>query len=121
MSNTDLSGIPILDDRIIAELRTLMAEDFADLLETFLSDMSMQLARMDAAINNSDVVALFRGAHALKSTGASLGALRLSELNRRLEELGYDETKREDVIGLWKQIQTTAEQTRVVLQTMLDG
>ena len=57
-----------------------------ELIDTYLADAGDQLAALDGAVAAGDVAALTRPAHSLKSSSANVGALRLSELGRTLEE-----------------------------------
>jgi HPt (histidine-containing phosphotransfer) domain-containing protein len=61
--------------------------EFVDeLVDTFIEDGRAQLDAMHAALAVSDVGALVRPAHSLKSASLNVGALRLGELCRSLEE-----------------------------------
>ena len=59
-----------------------------ELLETYLADTPAQLDAMTAAVEADDAAALVRPAHTLKSSSASLGAMRLSSRARELELAG---------------------------------
>ena len=59
-----------------------------ELLETYLADTPVQLDAMTAAVEADDAAALVRPAHTLKSSSASLGAMRLSARARELEVAG---------------------------------
>ena len=66
-------------------------QEFVDeLVDTYLADAVDQLAGLDAAVAAGDVAALVRPAHSLKSSSLNVGALRLGEVARRLEEQGRD-------------------------------
>jgi HPt (histidine-containing phosphotransfer) domain-containing protein len=92
MSDIDLNQLPLLDEDIIIELREIMEDEFTDLLNTFLHDLPVQLAHMEAAVAQGDSNELYSAAHKLKSSCGSLGALRLAEVVRRLEQAGRDGT-----------------------------
>ena len=62
--------------------------DFVDeLVDTFLDDGVEQVAALRAAVATSDMPALVRPAHSLKSSSFNLGAMQLGELCKELEEL----------------------------------
>ena len=88
MSDVSLDQWLLVDDEIIAELREVMEEEFADLIGSFLNDLPVQLDLIQEAIAQSDAADLYRIAHKFKSSCGSLGAMRLAELFRRLEQAG---------------------------------
>jgi HPt (histidine-containing phosphotransfer) domain-containing protein len=83
---------PVFDEAILGELRTSMGDDDdgfgIELAEAYLADGPTQLAAMEAAIAANDASAVVRPAHTLKSSSATLGALRLAEVCRRFEHTG---------------------------------
>jgi CheY-like chemotaxis protein/HPt (histidine-containing phosphotransfer) domain-containing protein len=83
---------PGLDPAVVRELQDLQQAGDPDILEclfdTFLGDTPPRLAAMREAARRSDATALARGAHALKSSCASLGAGAMSRLCADLETLG---------------------------------
>ena len=119
MSDTDLTDLPVLDSSTIDELREIMEESFTELVETFLQDLPMELAKVDQAVENREPEALYYTAHHLKSSSGSIGALQLAELLAQLETLGSDGS----IIGstlLMEQARATAEQTRLALKMLLE-
>jgi HPt (histidine-containing phosphotransfer) domain-containing protein len=83
--------VPLVDEDVLAELLASTGDDPAfvrELLETYLSETPEQLEAMTAAIDADDAAALVRPAHTLKSSSATLGAMRLSALGRELEVAG---------------------------------
>ena len=80
-----------LDTSVLAALSESVGGDqafVADLVETYLSDGAVQLAAIDEAVRSSEVEALVRPAHTLKSSSRTVGANRLGELSRQIEMLG---------------------------------
>jgi HPt (histidine-containing phosphotransfer) domain-containing protein len=80
---------PILDLAVIAELREMTGDDddfIRELVEAYLAEAPEHLAGMTAAAGAGDAAAMVRPAHTLKSSSASLGAMRLSRICRGLEE-----------------------------------
>jgi two-component system, sensor histidine kinase and response regulator len=85
---------PILDEAVLGALRDSVGGDDAfvsDLVETYLSDGRDQLAAIEAAVGAGDAAALVRPAHTLKSASLTVGAIRLGELGRTLEQRGRGE------------------------------
>lgn len=86
---------PLLDESVLAELLASTGDDVAfvrDLLETYLSETPEQLDAIRAAVAANDAAALVRPAHTLKSSSATLGAMRLSAAGRELEMMGRSGT-----------------------------
>jgi HPt (histidine-containing phosphotransfer) domain-containing protein len=82
-------ALPLLDLEVVAALREATGDDqefIADLVRTYVEEGASHLAQMDAAIAVDDVAALVRPAHTMKSSSASLGAMRLSEVCRDIED-----------------------------------
>jgi HPt (histidine-containing phosphotransfer) domain-containing protein len=98
----NLDGAPVLDHGVIAELRAATGDDdafMAELVETYVTEGAANMDRLLAAAAAQDCEAIVRPAHSLKSTSASLGAMRLSAICRGIEEAGRQarsETLRED-------------------------
>jgi HPt (histidine-containing phosphotransfer) domain-containing protein len=94
----------VLDAAILAELRETTGDDAAfvrELVQTYLADVPVQLEGIVEAIGADDAAALVRPAHTLKSSSATVGAMRLSAVARRLEMSGrsgvLDDAAREDL------------------------
>jgi signal transduction histidine kinase/HPt (histidine-containing phosphotransfer) domain-containing protein len=74
-----------LDPAIFAQLSELMGSDLADIVDTYLRDTSAQVAAMDGALAQRDLVALLRCAHSLKSSSAAVGAVAVQSTSQALE------------------------------------
>ncbi len=119
MSDADLNQLLLLDDEVLTELRDIMEETFADLLHTFLNDLSVQIDHMQAAIAGDNADELYHIAHKLKSSCGSIGAPRLAELIRRLEQAGRQKTL-DGSAELLRRVQAVAAETIAGLQVHLD-
>lgn len=87
----NLDGAPLLDAGVLAELRAATGEDdafIAELVETYVAEGETNMAALLAAAGSGNCDAIVRPAHSLKSTSASLGAMRLSAICRAIEEAG---------------------------------
>ena len=60
----------------------------AELIDTFLEDMPVQLAQLKQSITAQDAESFRRAAHTIKSNAATFGAVHLAELARALEMQG---------------------------------
>jgi HPt (histidine-containing phosphotransfer) domain-containing protein len=87
----NIDDLPILDDAVIAELRESTGgdDDFVrELVEAYVSEATGYLAAMTAAAAAGDPAAIVLPAHTLKSSSATLGAMRLASISRGIEEAG---------------------------------
>jgi HPt (histidine-containing phosphotransfer) domain-containing protein len=78
-----------IDDAVLEALRTSVGGDdafVADLVGTYLTDARAQLEAIHAAVGAGDAAALVRPAHTLKSASFTVGAMRLGEVARTLEQ-----------------------------------
>jgi HPt (histidine-containing phosphotransfer) domain-containing protein len=78
-----------IDPAVFANLLEMTGNDneFVDeLVDTFLDDGRRQIEALQAAAVAGDVDALVRPAHSLKTGSLNVGAMRLGELCRELEE-----------------------------------
>jgi HPt (histidine-containing phosphotransfer) domain-containing protein len=67
------------------------AEQFlTELIEIYLEESPTLLQALNTAIVQSDATAIKQAAHTLKSSSASLGAIRFSQLCQELEMMGSD-------------------------------
>ena len=79
---------PILDADVIAELRESVGGDqsfVVELASTFLGEGPDYVRALEDALARGDITAAVRAAHTLKSSSAALGAMRLSEISRSIE------------------------------------
>ena len=77
-----------IDDAILDQLLETVGGDtsfLAELIASYLSDSPQLLAEMGKSAAGGDAASLRRAAHTLKSTSASLGAIRLSAVCREIE------------------------------------
>ncbi len=81
-----LAALPVLDDTTISSLREIMGEDFDDLLQTFISDAEVRMEALRQAVSSCDADALRKAAHSFKGSSVNVGARRLSEVCRMLED-----------------------------------
>ena len=83
--------IQVVDEQVLAEMLETTGGDSGfvrEIVETYLADAPAQLEAMTAAVEADDAAALVRPAHTLKSSSATVGAMRLSSVARELEMAG---------------------------------
>ena len=106
-------GVPVLDQAVLDELREATGGDEAfivELVETYIAEGAVNLEGMVAAAEAGDAAAIVRPAHTLKSSSASLGAMRLSAMCRTIEEAGR-ETRSEGLADAVEQARTAWQET----------
>lgn len=84
---------PVLDVAILDELLASVQDDRSfviQLIQTYLGDGERQLGEIQAAVASGDADALVRPAHTLKSSSATVGAMRLADIARSLELAARD-------------------------------
>ena len=95
--------LPVLDASVLDELAAAVSGDrgfVVDLIEAFLADGALQVDAIAVALAGDDAEALVRPAHTLKSSSATLGALRLSASARTLEMAGRSGSLRDTLDGI---------------------
>jgi signal transduction histidine kinase/CheY-like chemotaxis protein len=75
----------VIDFEVIDELRLALGSEVEQLINMFLDDTPMLIARLEAAALAPDMDMLREVAHSLKSSSANLGAMALSGAAKRVE------------------------------------
>jgi HPt (histidine-containing phosphotransfer) domain-containing protein len=78
---------PVLDEKVLRDLRAIMEDDYLALIQTYLDSAPKLVADVQAAIAHRDVGAMVIPVHSLKSSSANVGAVQLSALARETEQL----------------------------------
>lgn len=92
--------LPVLDEATLGDLVMTTGDDPAfvrELVETYLHDTPELMEAIGAAVETDDAAALVRPAHTLKSSSATVGALRLSAVAREMEMAGRSGTLEPEV------------------------
>jgi len=76
---------PVLDDKVLAELREVMGAEFRNLVEMFLVDATKYIRQLEEAATANDLQRMIAPAHTLKSSSANLGAMTVSAAAKRIE------------------------------------
>jgi signal transduction histidine kinase/DNA-binding response OmpR family regulator/HPt (histidine-containing phosphotransfer) domain-containing protein len=77
----------LFDPDVVAELASLPAQDVAEIADAFVSTAPDTLRRLEEAVETGDLTQADRLAHRLKSSCATIGAVRAAALCERIEEL----------------------------------
>lgn len=89
MSQEYSDDVRHLDTQALMELQQLLGDDFPDLVETFLKDSAQRIDELELTIESTVAEDVRYAAHSFKGSSMNLGALRLSELCRQLEEMAH--------------------------------
>jgi len=84
----DIPALPsggVLDTMVIGDLLEVMGDEFPDLVRVYLEDTPKSVLQIEEAAKQRSIEGIIAPSHSLKSTSANLGAVRLSELAKRLE------------------------------------
>jgi HPt (histidine-containing phosphotransfer) domain-containing protein len=76
-----------LDGDILDELRVIMGNDFAGLLNTFIQDSTQRVAAVEREFAAGNAIGLRAAAHSFKGSSSNLGAHQLAHLCRLIEDL----------------------------------
>ncbi|MCD6581286.1 MAG: response regulator [Desulfuromusa sp.] len=114
------TGTDVIDQKALENIRALQSEGAEDILTRiitlFLDDTPKQLEQLHQALLDKDANTIRSIAHSLKSSSASLGALKMSALLKDLEEKGRTNSQ----VGapeLFVQAQNEFQKTIEPLQT----
>jgi two-component system sensor histidine kinase/response regulator len=99
-----------IDPAALEEIRELTTDAgpgvFAGLLNTYLADGRRRLDELRAALETRDSPRVQRAAHTLRGSSGGVGARRLAELSRRIE----DESRSGRTAGLEALVEAAAEE-----------
>ena len=82
---TGPAAAPVLEMEVIEELRSIMGDEYRNLIKMFLEDAPTHIEKLRLAAESGDVAGMVAPAHTLKSSSANLGAMALSSVAKRIE------------------------------------
>lgn len=89
MSNSNMTvqtDEEIINHEQFEDMRDLLEEDFADLIQVYLADSRQRISTLRIAQQEQDNTNGFEIAHALKGASANLGATQVMTLSSKLQE-----------------------------------
>ena len=88
-----------LDQIILEDLRDVMEDEYATLIETYVNDSIARLQSIKGAVESGVADKIRETAHTLKGSSSNIGAVHLSELCKKLEDMGRnDQTEGAEVL-----------------------
>ncbi len=103
-----------LDDKVIERLRQDMGEDTVMVIESYVESIDEFLCDIENRTVRTSSNDLHRWAHTIKSSAASIGAMRLAHLAAQLENSYRDRVQ----IDLDQQLQSMQQEYRRVNQSL---
>ncbi|MEH2023769.1 PAS domain-containing hybrid sensor histidine kinase/response regulator [Nostoc sp.] len=110
-----------IDPKILQSLRDMLRGDrlaFAELIGCYLTETARLVQDISTAIANQDIQTIWKTAHKLKSSSASIGAIALAQLCKVLEAQGRS-SKLENNLELFSQLYQEYEQVKTALEKEL--
>ncbi|MBD2517835.1 PAS domain S-box protein [Nostoc sp. FACHB-973] len=110
-----------IDAKTLKSLRNILRGDraaFAELIECYLTETPRLVQNISTAIATEDAQTLWKTAHQLKSSSASVGAMTLAQLCRQLEAQGRS-NKLQTSLDAISQLHQEYEQVKTALQKEL--
>lgn len=83
---SDTEDLPVLSHEIVSSLQEMLGDELNAVFELFIQQMPELMSDICNAQQANDIDALKAAAHTLKGSASSLGALRLAELCRQLQD-----------------------------------
>jgi HPt (histidine-containing phosphotransfer) domain-containing protein len=97
-------AFPLIDQTTLSDLDEALGRSYvAECLTVYLDDADRLRAGIEAALQSGDERELTRAAHALGSASATVGASALSQLCRRIERNGADESTARELADTFAQ------------------
>jgi HPt (histidine-containing phosphotransfer) domain-containing protein len=87
-----MTEVPVLDHAVIESLRQLTIpgepDVLAEVLQIFLQEVPPRIDRLRIAWTAGNIEEMYRAAHSLKGSSGNIGAQRLFDVCKQLDELG---------------------------------
>ena len=87
----------IINTEQFEDMRDLLEEDFADLVQVYFTDAQQRIIKLRQAQQEEDNANGYELAHALKGASANLGTTQLMNLSSQLQELCREQRINESV------------------------
>ncbi|MBH8560784.1 PAS domain S-box protein [Nostoc sp. CENA67] len=111
-----------IDVKILDSLRDMLGGDtmaFAELINCYLTETPKLIKNIKAGVTNQDAQAVWKNAHNLKSSSASVGAALLAQLCKQLEIQGQ-RNNLQGSLEIYLRLHKEFEQVKTALQTELE-
>jgi HPt (histidine-containing phosphotransfer) domain-containing protein len=115
----EYADAPVLDPAVLDELRAATGDDdefLRDLVATYVDEAAGHLDALGQAAAAVDAASIVRPAHTLKSSSASIGAMRLASICRDIEAAGR-EGRADNAVGAVDLVRSTWTETLEALRS----
>ena len=124
VAKADKSDDTLLDDAVLSQIRLLEAQTgqpiLTSVIEKLLAGYEAKQEELLQGLADQDDEAVFGAAHFLKSSFANVGAARMSNLCRRIEQAGRNGDLAA-ALQLVAEFQREGERTRTALEALIEG
>ena len=107
-----------VDVEALEELKEVMEDEFSVLIETYLEDSVVRLDSLKDAVGSLDTEAVRKEAHSFKGSSGNIGAPKLADLCRRLEDMGKDGDVK-DASPLLDEIVVEYQEVKSIMENMI--
>ena len=104
---------------MIGDLIDVMGDEFTDLVRVYLEDTPKAVALLEQAAVRGQRDGIIAPSHSLKSTSANLGAIRLSEIAKRLEHGARSGDLGGEAVALVNELKREYQQVAVALNELI--
>lgn len=80
----------IVDETALAELRSIMGDDFQLLIDTFINDSEQRIVVLQQAVNENNAELMRTAAHSFKGSSLNISAVKLISFCKDLEDRGRE-------------------------------
>ncbi len=101
----------------INELKDIMEDGFADLVEAFVADSEEKLAALHGAIAEGNATRIGELGHSLKGASSNICAAALADIYKKIEAAGRDENL-DGVEDMLSQAETAFQEVKAELQAL---
>ncbi len=109
----------VIDQTVLDQIRAIDESGTAGLLvkiiEMYLDESARMQVEMAGAIEAGDTAALYQLAHTLKSTSANVGAMKVSDVSKCLEDCGRS-GELDNALDLFRSLEAENNRAMVELQ-----
>lgn len=85
-----MADLETINLSIVEEAKDLMSERFPTMIKYFLEDTRMYIGEIENSVQNNDFEIAISPAHTIKSSAKQLGAEKVSDVARQIEQFARD-------------------------------
>lgn len=122
VTHPDIKNTAIIDKEILDSVQSLMKGKFAKMMAFFLEDSSRYVCQIEEALAGNNINAVAMPAHSLKSSSNQMGALYLSTIARRIEDISRHPTDKNSALkkisDILPELKTALEETQSAYRSL---